>query len=144
MTAREKAERLHRKVKTFIITCIGADGYPLTKAVVPGKIRETLGEMFFCTNTSSNFAAAIRENPKAGAYFYSRALFVWQGCALKGRMEIVEDAAMKSRLWQEKFKNAYPEKAPSDPDFCVLRFAPVSGRYYSNFMLEDFEVKGSA
>jgi len=36
MTSREKAERLHKKVNTFFLSCVGADGYPMTKAVVPG------------------------------------------------------------------------------------------------------------
>ena len=66
MTPREKAERLHKKVNTFILSCIGSDGYPLTKAVVPGKHRESLSELYFCTNTSSKFVAEINKNPKAG------------------------------------------------------------------------------
>ena len=57
MTPREKAERLHKKVNTFFLTCVGSDGYPLTKAVVPGKHRESLKELYFCTNTSSKFAS---------------------------------------------------------------------------------------
>ena len=28
----------------------------------------------------------------------------------------------------------------TDPDYCVLRFTAQSGRYYSNFNSEDFEV----
>ena len=138
MTAKEKAEKLHKKVNTFILTCVGEDGYPLTKAVVPGKHRESLGEMYFCTNTSSNFAAAIMKNPKACVYFYCRKL-IWKGCMLTGDMEIVSDAAVKEKYWQNKFKSAYPEKSPSDPDFCLLKFTPVSGRFYSWYKLEDFK-----
>jgi general stress protein 26 len=71
VNAKEKAERLHRKVNTFFLSCVGKDGYPLTKAVVPGKYRESLSEIYFCTNASSKFAAAISENPKSSVYFYS-------------------------------------------------------------------------
>ena len=53
MKTKAKAERLHKNVKTFILTCVGSDGYPLTKAVVPGKYRESLNELYFCTNTST-------------------------------------------------------------------------------------------
>lgn len=28
----------------------------------------------------------------------------------------------------------------TDPDYCVMRFTAVSGRFYSNFHSEDFEV----
>ncbi|MCL2600078.1 MAG: pyridoxamine 5'-phosphate oxidase family protein [Treponema sp.] len=139
MTAKEKAEKLYKMVNTFVLTCIGEDGYPLTKAVAPGRFRKSLQEMYFITNTSSKFAAEIVKNPKASVYFYSRKI-VWKGCMLKGDMHIVTDAAIREKYWQNKFKNAYPEKAPSDPDFCVLRFTPISGRYYSWFRLDDFEV----
>jgi len=139
MTVTEKALRLYRRVNTFVLTCVGEDGYPLTKAVVPGRFRESLAQMYFCTNTSSRFAAAIGRNPKSGVYFYSRKI-VWKGCMLKGEMEIVTDAATKRKYWQEKFRNAYPEKSPDDPDFCLLRFSPASGRFYSWYSLEDFSL----
>jgi len=140
MTPKEKAERLHKKVKTFILSCVGSDGYPLTKAVVPGKYRESLDELYFCTNTSSKFAAAVKRNSKSSVYFYSRKLFVWKGCMLKGDMEIVTDMSVKEQYWDNKFKGAYEEGTFADPDFCVIKFTPVSGRLYRNFKIEDFKV----
>jgi len=139
MTTRDKAERLHKKVKTFILTCVGLDGYPMTKAVVPGRYRESLNEIYFATNTSSKFADAISKNPKAGVYFYSRGL-AWKGCFLKGDMEIVTDMGIKEKYWLEKFKDAYPQKSFTDPDFCVLKFVPSSGRFYANYTIADFEI----
>jgi len=141
MTPLQKAERLHQNVNTFILTCVGVDGYPLTKAVVPGKHRKSLKELYFCTNTSSNFVSAIKDNPKASVYFYSRKLFKWQGCFLKGDMKIVTDMGIKEMYWQEKYKDAYEEKSFTDVDFCVLKFTPTVGRFYSNFTLADFEIK---
>jgi len=140
MTPREKADRLYKKVNTFMLTCIGADGYPLTKAVVAGKHRESLSEMFFCTNTSSRFVAVISNNPKCCVYFYRRRLIWWKGCSLKGDMEVVADIGIKEQYWQNLYKNAYPQKSFTDPDFCVLRFTPTSGRFYADFKLADFEV----
>jgi general stress protein 26 len=139
MTTRDKAEKLHKSVNTFILTCVGADGYPLTKAVVPGKYRESLSELYFCTNTSSVFAVEISKNPKASVYFYSRGI-AWKGCLLKGDIWIVTDMSIKERYWQSKFKNAYPQKSFTDPDFCVLKFVPASGRFYSWYKPEDFKV----
>lgn len=140
MTTRDKAERLHRKVNTFFLSCVGSDGYPLTKAVVPGKHRESLSEVYFCTNTSSKFAAAISKNPKSSVYFYSRKILWFKGCFLKGDMEIVDDMGIKERYWQSLYKNAYPQKSFTDPDFCVLRFVPASGRFYGDFKIADFEI----
>jgi len=139
MTTKQKAEKLHKKVNTFILSCVGTDGYPLVKAVVPGRYRESIDEIYFCTNTSSKFATEISKNPKASVYFYSRDL-IWKGCMLKGKMEIVSNPTIKEKYWLEKFKDAYPEKSYTDPDFCVLRFVPNSGRFYSWYKLEDFEI----
>jgi general stress protein 26 len=138
MTIKQKAEKIYKNVNTFILTCIGTDGYPYTKAVVPGKHRESINEMYFCTNTSSKFAVEINKNPKASVYFYTRKL-IWKGCMLKGKMEIVSDLALKEKYWQNKFKNAYPKKSYTDPDFCLLKFTPEAGRFYSWFKPEDFE-----
>jgi len=140
MTSKEKAEKLHRKVNTFILTCVGEDGYPLTKAVVPGKHRESLVETFFCTNTSSKLTAAVANNPKGSVYFYSRKLLIWKGCYLKGNFEIVTDMTLKQKYWRNLFKGAYPGKAYTCPDFCLVRFTPTSGRLYANYSVEDFEV----
>ena len=139
MTIKEKAEKLYKSVRTFIITCVGTDGYPLTKAVVPGKHRASLKEIYFCTNTSSKFAQEIGRNPKASVYFFSKIL-IWKGCMLKGNMEIVSDNEVKKHYWQDKYKDAYQEKSWSDPDFCLLKFISVSGRYYSWYKIEDFEI----
>jgi len=140
MTAIEKAEKLYKKVNTFVLSCVGSDGYPLTKAVVPGKHRKSLQEIYFCTNTSSKFATEISKNPKSSVYFYSRKLIWFKGCLLIGDMEIVTDMSIKEKYWQSIFKNAYPQKSFTDPDFCVLKFTPTSGRYYADFKLEDFTV----
>jgi general stress protein 26 len=136
---REQAERLYKKVNTFILSCVGADGYPMTKAVVPANHREDLNELYFCTNTSSNFAAAISANPKGSVYFYSRGI-IWKGCMLKGDFKIVTDMATKEKYWQEKFKNAYPQKSYTDPDFCVVKFVSLRGRFYSLFKPSNFDL----
>jgi len=140
MKTKEKAEKLQRKTKTYFISCIGEDGYPLTKAVLPAKRCTKIYELYFCTNTSSKFVEAISKNPKASVYFYSRKmLFVFKGCYLKGYMEIVTDMATKKKYWSNPYKNAYPEKSYTDPDFSVLRFTPKTGRFYCNFKLSDID-----
>lgn len=139
MTTKDQAEKLYKKVNTFILSCVGTDGYPITKAVVPAKYRESLHEIYFCTNTSSKFAIEIRKNKKASVYFFSRKL-IWQGCLLKGDMEVVTDMFIKEKYWQNKFKKAYPQESFTDPDFCVLKFIPKSGRFYSWYKPKDFDI----
>lgn len=55
-------------------------------------------------------------------------------------MLIVNDLDIKEKFWQRKFKNAYPEKSYTDPDFCLLKFIAKSGRYYSWYKINDFEI----
>ena len=138
MTVYEKAEKLYKNAGTFIISCVDSNGYPHIKAVVPGKHRFSLNEIYFCTNTSSEFARETGQNSKASVYFYSK-LLIWKGCMLKGNMEIVSDMETKSKYWQKKFKNAYLEKSYTDPDFCLLKFIPAYGRFYSWYKVEEFE-----
>lgn len=58
----KQAEKLYKNVNTFILSCVGDDGFPITKAVMPGKYRESIRVMYFSTNTYSKFAAAIERN----------------------------------------------------------------------------------
>lgn len=58
---------------------------------------------------------------------------------LIGRMEVLEDPASKEMIWQEGDTMYYP-KGVTDPDYCVLKFVAVSGRYYANFHSEIFEI----
>ena len=140
MTTKQKAIKLYKKVNTFIISCVGDEGFPLTKAVVPPKYRDSLKEIYFCTNTTSRFVSEIKTNPKSSVYFYKRGLFIWEGCYMTGTMELVIDKSIKEKYWQNKYKGAYSEKGIDCPDYCVLRFFPKKGRYYSWYNLEDFEI----
>ena len=142
MEPKTKANKLCRRTRTFVLTCVGADGYPMTKAVLAGKRNQGLDSLFFCTNTSSNFVSAVQKNPKGNVYFYKRRLIVWRGCNLVGDFEVVQDLSIKKKYWNPLFKGAYPgeDKTHTNPDFCVLRFVPSKGRLYANYALNDFEV----
>ena len=59
---------------------------------------------------------------------------------LIGTMEVLTDSASRELIWQEDDTMYYPGGV-TDPDYCVLRFTAVSGRYYSNFKSEDFKVE---
>lgn len=54
-------------------------------------------------------------------------------------MVVLTNAASKAMIWQEDDTQYYPQGV-TDPDYCVLRFTAVSGRYYRNFRSEEFTV----
>jgi general stress protein 26 len=59
---------------------------------------------------------------------------------LKGTIEVLHDASTKQMIWRDGDTMYYPEGV-TDPDYCVLMFTARSGRYYSSFHSENFEVE---
>lgn len=123
---------------TAFIGSVSQDGFPNVKAMLAPRKRIRLKTIYFTSNTSSMRAAQYRENPKACVYFCDRRFF--RGVMLTGTMEVLEDSESKEMIWQEGDTMYYP-LGVTDPDYCVLRFTAESGRYYSNFKSENFEIE---
>jgi general stress protein 26 len=119
------------------IASVDGDGFPNAKAMLPPRRREGIKIFYFTTNASSMRVAQFRANPKACVYFCDKRFF--RGVLLKGAMEVLEDAASKEMIWRDGDELYYP-KGVTDPDYCVLKFTASSGRYYSNFSSEDFDI----
>lgn len=125
------------KQKVSFIASISEEGFPHMKAMLAPRKREGIREFWFSTNTSSMRVAQYRKNPNASIYFYDKRFF--RGVMLIGTMEVLEDAASKEMIWQ-RGDTMYYSQGVTDPDYCVLKFTAVKGRYYSNFHSEDFEI----
>lgn len=125
------------KQKVSFIASISEEGFPHMKAMLAPRKREGIREFWFSTNTSSMRVAQYRQNSKASIYFYDKRFF--RGVMLIGTMEVLEDAASKEMIWQ-RGDTMYYSQGVTDPDYCVLKFTAVKGRYYSNFHSEDFEI----
>lgn len=128
---------LINKQGVAFVGSVDNDGFPNVKAMLQPRMREGIKVFYFSTNTSSRHVAQFRENPKACLYFCDKRFF--RGVMLKGTVEILEDAESKEMIWREGDTMYYPEGVTSK-DYCVLRFTIQSGRFYSNFKSEDFEV----
>lgn len=140
MEIREQAQKLLKKVRKFILCAVDEDGFPTAKAVLPSKMRDSLEKIYFVTNTNSNYVRDITRNNKASVYFFNPIFY--KGCLLKGEMSVCNDTDIKSKLWKDSYKYAYPEpdKKFNDPDFCVLEFRASKGRYYSMLKKTDFDI----
>ncbi|MDR0978391.1 MAG: pyridoxamine 5'-phosphate oxidase family protein [Lachnospiraceae bacterium] len=130
--------KLVDKTKISIISSVDEDGYPNTKAMLKVRKREGIKYFYFSTNTSSIRVKQFLENPKACIYFYNHRFF--KGVMLKGTMEVLQDKESKQSMWQIGDTMYYP-KGKDDPDYSVLKFTALSGRYYSNFKSENFIVE---
>lgn len=129
--------KLVDKSDTAFISYIDKEGFPVTKAMLKPRERQGIKVFWFSTNTSSNKVKFFRENPKASIYFMDRRFF--RGISLIGTVEILETSEAKERIWQ-KGDTMYYKGGVTDPDYCVLKFTAIKGRYYSNFHSEDFEI----
>jgi general stress protein 26 len=132
-------QRFVARREVAFIASVDGEGFPNMKAMLPPRKRDGLREFYFSTNTSSMRAAQYRENPKACIYFYRKAPFKYQGVMLIGTMDVLEDEATKREMWQKGDTIYYPGGV-TDPDYCVLKFTAVSGRYYCNLKTESFEI----
>lgn len=129
---------LVEKSTQAFIAYIDREGYPITKAMLKPRERNGIKEFWFTTNTSSNKVKFFHENPKASIYFVDKRFF--RGVSLIGTVEVLEDGESKRRIWLEGDTMYYP-LGVDDPDYCVLKFTAVKGRYYSNFHSEDFTIE---
>lgn len=126
------------KQSVAFISSIDNEGFPNSKAMLPPRKREGIKTIYFTTNTSSMRVAQYRENPKACVYFCDKRFF--RGVMLKGTMEVLEDKEAKEMIWREGDTMYYP-LGVTDPDYCVLKFTALKGRFYSNFKSEDFIIE---
>ena len=125
------------KQKICHLSSVDGNGFPNTKAMLKPRKRDGIRHIYLSTNTSSMRVAQFRENPKACLYFTDSRFF--RGVMLLGTVEVMEDAEHKEMIWEDGDTMYYPQGV-TDPDYCVLKFTAVKGRYYSNFKSEDFEV----
>ncbi len=120
------------------ISSVDADGFPNTKAMLPPRKRIGIKIFYFTTNTSSMRVAQYRKNTKACIYFCDKRFF--RGVMLKGIMQVLEDSESKEMIWRDGDTMYYP-LGVTDPDYCVLKFIADTGRYYTNFNSQDFELR---
>lgn len=113
------------------------DGFPVMKAMLKPRKREGLKIFYFTTNTSSERVSQYQTNENASIYFCDQRFF--RGVLLKGKMEVLTDAETKNEIWRDGDETYYA-KGVEDPDYCVLKFVALSGRFYSNFKSHNFQV----
>ena len=129
---------LIEKQSVSLISSVDENGFPNTKAMLPPRKRDGIKTFWFTTNTSSMRVLQYRSNPNACIYFFDKRFF--RGVMLKGTMEVLEDMESKEMIWQDG-DTMYYSKGVNDPDYCVLKFTAQTGRYYTNFSSENFDVE---
>ncbi|MDE7409456.1 MAG: pyridoxamine 5'-phosphate oxidase family protein [Muribaculaceae bacterium] len=126
------------KLKTAFIGSVDAAGYPNIKAMLQPRKRDGIKTFYFTTNTSSMRVEQYIADNKACIYFCDNRFF--RGALLRGSMEVLTDMVSKEMIWRDG-DTEYYAKGVTDPDYCVLKFTAVSGRFYSNYRSVNFEIE---
>ena len=126
------------KQSVSFISSVDENGFPNTKAMLAPVKREGIKTIYWHTNSPSMRVKQYRNNPKACVYFCDEQSF--HGVMLKGTMEVVDDLAVKKEIWKDEF-SMYYRGGMDGGDFTILKFTAESGRSYSNFHSEDFEIE---
>ena len=138
MIIKEQILALIQKQNVALIASVDEDGFPNQKAMLmPRKIEGNC--FYFTTNTSSMRVRQYQNNDKASIYFFNKGRFRYEGVMLVGNMAVLTDAETKKEIWRTGDMLFY-KKGVTDPDYCVLRFTAVKGRYYCDLKTESFDL----
>lgn len=136
----KKIEKFIDKQKVSFICSIDDENYPNVKAMLKPRKRKGLKEFYYSTNTSSMRVKQYQSNTNASIYFYHKGLVKYVGVMLKGKMEVLTDQEIKNIIWKTSDTMFY-KKGVTDPDYCVLKFTAISGRYYCDLKTENFDIE---
>lgn len=134
-----KLEKFIDRQKVSFITSIDSDNFPNVKAMLKPRKHNGLREFWFSTNTSSMRVRQYQANPNASIYFYHKGFIRYEGVMLIGKMEVLTDQESKNMLWKRGDTMFY-KGGVTDPDYCVLKFTAIKGRYYCDLKTESFEI----
>ncbi len=128
-----------KKQKVALIASVDEDGFPNIKAMfAPRRIEGNC--FYFSTNTSAMRSRQFMKNPKASIYFFSKGRFKYEGIMLTGTMEVLQDDKTKREIWRTG-NTMYYKQGVTDPDYCVLKFTAIKGRYYCDLKTESFDIE---
>lgn len=138
---REEIMQLIQDSQTVILGSVDSQGYPNTKGMQQ-VAHEGLKTFYFSTFTDAARTKQYQVNSKACLYFFRNTGKV-AGLMLMGGMAVLTDSAVKEKFWVDGWTEYYP-LGVTDPNYCILKFTAVNGKYSSGPKNLLFDVKESA
>jgi general stress protein 26 len=144
----QAAFALTRRTRLVHVSTNGPSGYPETrvmfnllkhraKAVARGPAALPWG--FSCwvgTNTASAKTGQIRHDPRVCLYYTDAKSL--EGLSLSGRLEEVEDDAIRRAIYAPSW-DTYYAGGRDGGDFTLFRFVPARGKYYHGLRVVQFD-----
>ncbi|HUX07134.1 MAG TPA: pyridoxamine 5'-phosphate oxidase family protein [Acidobacteriota bacterium] len=152
LEARKLALDLMKTSPAVYLSTIDDQGFPQIRAMINlrnAKQYPSLVELlsnhekdfliYISTNTSSNKARQIQQNPRVAVYYCLPEQ--WRGLMLGGEAEALDDIELKRKIYQEGWEVYFPT-GPGDPDFTLFRLKPVVAKYYQSLDVCEFGFEG--
>jgi general stress protein 26 len=109
----------------FVSFATFGDAHPDVRVLLIAA-KDGVDSIWFATSTDSAKIAQLRKNPNAAIYGYDM-----EGMTefrLFGKVELLNDATARKKVWQDDFFQHWPDGIDS-PTMIVLRFNTESGVY---------------
>lgn len=132
------AQKMIARQRVFFIGALDEAGFPAIKAMLAPRKKEGVKTLWFSTNTATQHIAQYTADPRACVCFYKS--LPYRALLLTGRMEILQEDAIRRELWRAGDTKYYP-LGVTDPDYSVLKFTAERGRLFANPASYDFEIE---
>ena len=117
-------ELINRNRYSNLIT-FGTDGTPHGRIMTNLPLGKDM-VIWFATGLSTNKIKDIKKNPNVSVFVDDPN--DQTNASIIGKAEIVTDARLLKKFWQEPFGFFFP-RGPSDPDYCLLKIIPKKLEY---------------
>jgi Uncharacterized stress protein (general stress protein 26) len=118
------ATRILGNVNEVFLSSVGEGGSPRSSIVT--KLRaDGFSTIYFAAPADSHKVQNFRQNPSASVCYYSNC----DSITLMGKIEFIEDAALKHQLWLECQKKSH-YSGVNEYDFCPMRFTTVEATFW--------------
>jgi general stress protein 26 len=115
----------------FVSFATFGDTYPDVRVLLVAA-KDGVDSIWFATETESSKISQLRKNPNAAIYAYDMERMT--EFRLFGKVELLNDATARQKVWQDDFLQHWPDGIDS-PAMTVLRFNTESG-VYDDYMKE--------
>ena len=117
------AREVIARARYATLVTLDAAGAPRARIVDPAPPEGEAFHVWIATNAKTRKVGELKADGRAALAWFDRGGMAT--VTLRGRAELVTDAAGKSRRWRKAWAPFYPG-GPADPDLVLIRFQPSS------------------
>lgn len=136
-TAQKEIFRKIKDHRTIILGTNGDNGYPSLRFVMVVAPAPD-GELWVATGAGTRKTAEIKRDPRVTVLWSD--FNKWHNFYLEGTAEVIEDPAIKTKMWHDNWSYYWPE-GPTSPSYVLLKITPLRGKLFDNEEGKSIEVQ---